>query len=121
MSNDKTYKIFIILFGVLYLIIGLGYLVGGASPDSRFFMLDNLLIRVIGALLIASSIGVLLKKEIARKGIIAGLILSIIEIFIGIPRDINIIEFISGVWIMMVLYVPGLVYFILLGDKEYFN
>jgi uncharacterized membrane-anchored protein len=92
MDNKKP-RIGVIIFAALYIVIGLGNLVTGASTDSRFYVFDNILVRIIGALLVISGIGLLFRKEIARKGIIAALALGIIEIFIGIPTSFNIFEF----------------------------
>lgn len=120
MDNKRTFKISVILLAILYLAVGLGDLIGGASTDSRFYNFDNLLIKIIGVILIISSIGLLFKKEIARKGIIIALSLSLIEIFIGIPKNIYFVEFILGVMSMLIVYVPGIVYFIILKNKGYF-
>jgi hypothetical protein len=121
MKNNGKARISVILFAILYLIIGLGNLIGGAVAESRFYIFDNILIRVIGAVLIASSIGIFLRREIARKGIIAALALSIIEIFIGIPRDMNTVEVIVGIIIMLIIYVPGILFFSTPKNKEYFS
>jgi hypothetical protein len=121
MKNNGKARISVILFAILYLIIGLGNLIGGAVAESRFYIFDNILIRIIGAVLIASSIGIFLRKEIARKGIIAALALSVIEIFIGIPRNFNTVEFIIGMIIMLIIYVPGIFFFSRPKNKEYFN
>lgn len=111
----------IIIFGLLYLAIGLADLIGGSSTDSRFYPLDNAFIRFIGLILTISSIGLFLKKEIARKGIIVALILSLVEIFIGVPLEINSLEVGIGIILMLLLYVPGLIYFSGYKQKEYFS
>lgn len=121
MGNKGKGKIAVVLFGILYLLVGLGDLIGGAAADSRFYNFDNTLIRFIGLILIVSSIGVFLRKEIGRKGIILALSLSIIDIFIGVPKEVNRIEFIAAIIIMLIVYVPGLVYFSVLKNKEYLN
>lgn len=77
----KNYKIPVIVFAILYLVIGLLNLIFGADVNSRFFYFDNLFVKFIGILLITSSIGLFLRKEIAKRGIIIALILSIIEIY----------------------------------------
>ncbi|AGK96980.1 hypothetical protein [Clostridium pasteurianum] len=108
----KNYKIPVIIFAILYLVLGLLDLISGADADSRFFYFDNWLIRFIGIVLIISSIGLFLRKEIARKGIIVALSLSLIEILIGIPRNMDITEFVIGLILFLILYVPGLLFFI---------
>lgn len=119
MSRKLEFQLF--FFAILYLGIGVGDLIGGASSDSRFYIFDTLLIRFIGLVLISSSIGLFFRKEIARKGIILALSLSIIEIFIGVPKEINTIELIVGIIVMLTIYVPGLIYFSASKNKEYFN
>ena len=57
------------------------------------------------------------EKEIARKGIIFALSLSLIEIFIGIPRNFSVTEIVVGLILLLILYVPGLIYFISLENK----
>lgn len=121
MDNKQKVRISVIFFAILYLGIGVGDLIGGASSDSRFYIFDTLLIRFIGLVLISSSIGLFFRKEIARKGIILALSLSIIEIFIGVPKEINTIELIVGIIVMLTIYVPGLIYFSASKNKEYFN
>lgn len=116
MGNNKKSRIAVLLFAILYLIIGIADLIGGSAQDSRFYNFDNIFIRIIGVILIVSSIGLFSEKEIARKGIIFALSLSIIEIFIGAPKDMNTFELIMGVTIMLILYVPGLVYFMKIGN-----
>ncbi|GAA0182120.1 hypothetical protein SH2C18_45530 [Clostridium sediminicola] len=118
MGKNKKSKIAVRLFAILYLIIGIGDLIGGSAQDSRFYNFDNIFIRIIGVILIVSSIGIFSKKEIARKGIIFALSLSIIEIFIGAPQDMNTFELIIGVIIMLILYVPGLMYFMKIGNSK---
>ena len=110
-----------ILFAILYCVIGLLDLVYGATPDSRFYIFDNLFIKTIGAALIIISISLFLKKEIARKGLIITLSLSIIELFIAIPESLNTFDMILGFIIGLLIYVPGIVYFSKPSTKAYFN
>lgn len=118
--NNKRHKKVITIFAILYFMIGLLDLIGGSAEDSRFYILDDALIRTIGVVFILSSIGLLLKKEIARKETVVALVLSLLEIIIGFPQKINTVEFIIEVIIMLILYIPGLVYFIVLKNKGYF-
>lgn len=111
----------IIIFAILYCVIGVADLVGGATLDSRFYTFDNLLIKTIGAALIIISIGLFLRKEIARKGFIITLSLSIIELFIGIPQNVNTFEIIGECVISLLVYVPGIIYFSKPSIKAYFN
>jgi hypothetical protein len=120
MKNKKEVKLAVILFAILYLSQGLGYLIGGANTDIRFYNLDNLLIRFIGLIFILSSIGLFFRKEIARKGMILALSLSIVEIFIGVTKHITI-DFIIGSISILIFCAPGLVYFSVLKNTEYFN
>jgi len=117
MEIGRKLKLGVILFAILYLAIGLADLIGGSTTDSRFYIFDNLLIRFIGLILIISSIGIFFREQIARKGFIVALSLSIIEIFIGVPKDTPTIEFIMEIIIMLLVYVPGLVYFIVSKTK----
>ncbi len=107
----KNYKVPVVIFAVLYSVIGLLNLFYGADAASRFFYFDNLLLRFDGLVLLISGIGLLVKKEIARKGIIAGLILSLIEVAIGVPQNSSAAEVVLGVIFFLILYVPGLLYF----------
>lgn len=115
----KNYKKPYIIFATLYLVIGLLDLIDGAADDSRFFYFDNFLVRFIALILVISSIGLFLKKEIARKGIIFALSLSLIEIFIGIPQNLSVTEIVVGLILLLMLYVPGLIYFISPENKAW--
>ncbi|MDF2607136.1 MAG: hypothetical protein K0S34_1331 [Bacillales bacterium] len=121
MENKQKVKISVILFGVFYIINGLGYLIWGATTDSRLYIVDDLLVRFIGLALILSSVGLFFRKEIARKGIIIALSLAIIETFIGIPKEIDKLEFTIVIVFILIMCVPGLAYFTALKNKKYFN
>lgn len=121
MDKNQRVRIVVNFFAILYLGIGLGDLIGGASFGSRFYIFDDLLIRFIGFILMLSSIGLFFRKEISRKGIIIALSLSIVEILIGVPKEINTIELIVGIIIFLIIYVPGLIYFSVSKNKEYFS
>lgn len=112
----KNSKITFIMFTTLYLVLGALYLIGGADPDSSFYYFDNLLVRFIGTTFIISGIGLFLKKEIARKGIIFALILSLIEIVIGIPQNVGVVELNIEVIFLLILFIPGLMYYTSLKD-----
>ncbi|MBC8062441.1 MAG: hypothetical protein H7Y18_17490 [Clostridiaceae bacterium] len=51
-------------------------------------------------------------------GGIVALSLSIIDIFIGVSKEVNKVEFIMAISILLILYVPGLVYFSVFKNKE---
>jgi hypothetical protein len=107
---NKKVKKSTIVFAILYLVIGLADLIGGASSDSSFYIFDDILVRFIGLTLVISCLALFFKKSSGRKGVIVALIMSILEIFIGIPKDMSLVEIIIGVIIMLIAYVPGLVY-----------
>ncbi|WMJ87103.1 hypothetical protein [Anaerocolumna sp. MB42-C2] len=121
MIQKKKDRITIIILSIFYITIGLGFLFGGASSDIRFYAFDNLFIRINGIFLIVSCIGLLFKKEIARKGIILSLVLAVVEIFIGVPKESEIQKMINDICIMLMIYVPGLIYFIVIKNRNYFN
>jgi hypothetical protein len=112
MGDKSSIKKIVIFISFLYLFIGLGFLIGGASTDSRFYVIDDLLVRMNGLILTVSCIGIFFRKDIARKGLIMALILSLIEIFIGIPQNTSIRDLVTQIIIMLWLYVPGLIFFI---------
>ncbi|MEQ8155082.1 MAG: hypothetical protein ABRQ25_09415 [Clostridiaceae bacterium] len=112
----KNNKITFIMFTTLYLVLGALYLIGGADPDSSFYYFDNLLVRFIGTTFIISGIGLFFKKEIARKGIISALILSLIEIVIGVPQNVGVVELNAEVIFLLILFIPGLMYYTSIKD-----
>lgn len=120
-DNEQEIKIGVVLFAIFYLLIGSGALIKGASSDSRFYIFDDLLIKFTGIVLILSSIFLFSRKEIARKGIVFGLSLTIIEVFIGVPKEIDTIELIMYIIILLIICVPGLIYFSISKNKKYFN
>lgn len=99
-----------IMFSILYLLIGSQYLITGAVPSSRFFFYDNIIVRLGGAILLSSSIGILLQKKLARKGILAALILLIIDLVIGIPFDYSTSEIVGVIIFSLLLYIPGMLF-----------
>jgi len=107
----KNYKISYIIIVILYLVIGLINLIDGAGLDSRFFYFDNLLVKFNGIILIISSIGLLFKKEIARKGIVVALSLCLIEMSIGVPQNMEITDLVFAFIFLLIVYVSGLLYF----------
>lgn len=120
-NNKQEIRIEVVLFAILYLLIGSGGLIKGSAPDSRFYIFDDLLVRFTGIILILSSILLFSRKEIARKGIILGLSLTIIEVFIGAPKEIDTIELLIYIIIVSIICVPGLIYFSISKNKKYFN
>jgi hypothetical protein len=99
-----------IIFSILYILIGAQDLIMGAVPSSRFFFYDNILVRLGGAVLLISSIGILMQKEMARKGILIALILLIIDLIVGIPVDYSSSEIVAGYISSLILYIPGMLY-----------
>ena len=121
MIQKKKDRMIIIILSIFYLTVGFGFLLGGASSDSRFYTFDNAFIKINGIILIVSCIGLLFKKEIARKGIISALVLAVAEIFIGVPKESEIQKSVNDICIMLMIYVPGLIYFIVIKKRNYFN
>jgi hypothetical protein len=105
MKNLKTTTI---VFSILYLFIGAADLIWGAMPESRFFFYDNIIVRLAGAVLLISTIGILLQKEVARKGVLAALILHLIDLIIGVPVDYSNAEIVGGVVFALISYAPML-------------
>jgi hypothetical protein len=99
-----------IIFSILYILIGAQYLIMGVVPNSRFFFYDNIIVRLGGAILLISSIGILLQKELARKGILAALLLLIIDLVIGIPVDYSTKEIVWFIIFALLLYFPGMLF-----------
>ena len=99
-----------IIFSILYILIGAQYLIMGVLPSSRFFFYDNIIVRLGGAILLISSIGILMQKELARKGILAALILLLIDLIIGIPVDYSTNEIIWFIIFALLLYIPGILF-----------
>jgi hypothetical protein len=99
-----------IIFSILYILIGAQDVLMGVVPSSRFFFYDNIIVRLGGAVLLISSIGILMQKEFARKGIIAALILLIIDLVIGMPVDYSTSQIIGGIIFSLLLYIPGMLF-----------
>ena len=97
-----------IIFSILYILLGVSDLIMGADPGSRLFFYDNIIVRVAGGLLLISSIGILMQKEIARKGILVALILLISDLIIGVPVDSSTSYIIGFAVFSILLYIPML-------------
>lgn len=70
----------ITVVSVLYLIIGLLDLLGGSSHQSTFYVIDNIVVRVLGVLFLIASIGLLKRLEVARQSFIWLLVIQILEV-----------------------------------------
>lgn len=111
MEEKKKLKPVVIIMAIFYLILGLANFIWGAAEGSRFYEFDNVLIKFIGMILIGSSIGAFYKLKAARVGFIVALSLSVIELFIGVPEGISMVEYIFMFVFAMIIYLPGLIYF----------
>lgn len=58
-------------------------------------------------------------KNYKKPYIIFAVSLSLIEIFIGIPRSFSVTEIVVGLALFLMLYVPGLIYFISLENRAW--
>lgn len=63
-------------------IMGFLDLLGGASPDGRFYAVDDVVVRALGLALILLSVGILLRRRWAFSGGIATLALCGLEVVV---------------------------------------
>lgn len=121
MSGKKVKRLNIVI-AILYIWMGINQILEGADASSRFYYIDNIALRIIGAALIVTSIGLLLKKEIARKSFIALIIISILEIIITFDTSVeekSLIIFVAVVVVMM--YIFPMVFYMLPKVKRCFQ
>ena len=64
--------------------IGILDLIGGASRSSRFYIVDNVVIRLIGGALIVFGLALFTRRDWAFIGMISVLALSIVEVVLTI-------------------------------------
>jgi hypothetical protein len=102
----KKLKKLAIIFSIMYIFLGVSELIWGSDPSSKFYFYDNILVRIGGAVLLISSIGILLKKDAARKGMLAAFILHIIELVIGIPANASSGLIAVVIIALLVFYIP---------------
>jgi len=95
-----------IILSIMYIVLGASELIWGSDPSSKFYFYDNITVRIGGAVLLLSSIGILLKKDAARKGMLAALILHIFELVIGIPANASTGLIAAVIIALMVFYMP---------------
>jgi hypothetical protein len=99
-----------ITFSILYILIGASDLLMGADPTSRLFFYDNIIVRLGGVILLISSIGILMQKKIARKGIVIAFLLLLTDLIVGIPVDYSMNQVVAGYIFSLILYIPGMLY-----------
>jgi len=97
-----------IIFSILYIVIGALELIFGSDASTKLFFLDNIMVRLGGAVLLVSAAGILLDKEAARKGMLAALILHLVELVIGAPANATASEIFPTVAMLIVVYIPML-------------
>ncbi|GEM_PF-1146312 len=97
-----------IIFSILYIVIGALELIFGSDASTKLFLLDNIMVRLGGAVLLVSAAGILLDKELARKGMLAALILHLAELVIGAPANATSAEIFLTVAMLIVVYIPML-------------
>lgn len=99
-------KILISIVNIFFLSIGILDLIYGAEKSSRYYYYDNIFIRTSGALYIISSIGLWLKKDLARRTIIFLNMINILEVIITTNfSDMNRLEgiiFLSGMMLIII-------------------
>ncbi len=61
-------------------IIGVLSLIGGASHNSHFYIIDNIVVRIIGLVFVTAGIGLLLRFTWARYMLLISYIASMVEI-----------------------------------------
>lgn len=121
MSAKKIKRLNIVI-SILYICIGATQILEGADASSRFYYIDNIAIRIIGIALIVTSIGLLLKKEIARKSFIALMVISILEIIITFDTSVeekSLIIFVAMVVVM--IYIFPMVFYMLPKTRRCFQ
>jgi hypothetical protein len=63
-------------------VIGVLNLIGGAAHNSRFYEIDNIVVRIIGLTFVVAGIGLLLSHNWAKYILLLTYIVSIVEILI---------------------------------------
>ncbi|MBM7869903.1 hypothetical protein JOC70_001373 [Clostridium pascui] len=111
MSVKKIKRLNVVI-ALLYIWIGITGMIEGADPSSRFYYVDNIVLRIIGAALTVTSVGLLLKKELARKSFIGLMAACVLEMIITF--DISIEEkavvIITAVFAVIIYILPMIFY-----------
>ncbi|WP_186431594.1 hypothetical protein [Clostridium sp. BSD9I1] len=113
MSTKKIKRLNIVI-ALLYIWIGITGILEGADPSSRFYYVDNIVLRIIGAALTVTSIGLLLKKELARKSFIVLMVACILEMIItfDISVEEKIVVIVTAVFAVIIYVLPMVFYMI---------
>jgi hypothetical protein len=113
-------KTALIIVNILFMRIGLLDLIFGADKSSKYYYYDDIFVRISGVMYIISSIGLWLKKDLARKTIIFLNLLSMIEVIITTNlADMNRLEgilFLSG---MMFIFIGPIMFLLVPSTKAY--
>ena len=73
-------KVTIIIISLYSCIIGVLNLIGGASHNSRFYVVDNVAVRIIGLVFLVAGIGLMLRYTWARYILLLSFAASMVEI-----------------------------------------
>lgn len=121
MSGKKIKRLNVVI-ALLYIWFGITGMLEGADPSSRFYYVDNIALRIIGAALTVTSIGLLLKKEIARKSFIVLIITCILEMIItfDISSEEKAVVIITAVF-AVIIYILPMVFYMLPKVKRCFQ
>jgi hypothetical protein len=110
-----------IMISLIFILIGIEEIINGADSGSRFYYIDNIVIRVLGFCFIVLSIGLLLRKEIARRGIVIICLISLLEAIVTYNYSYPLLETIMTFIIFTVILAAPLLFFLNPKVKLYFT
>ena len=80
-QNPKRYRWMLLTVCALWLLtIGILNLISGASPSSRFYAIDDVVVRLLGGVSILFSLGLFLRRKWAFVGSLCCLALEVLEV-----------------------------------------
>ncbi|MPM87769.1 hypothetical protein SDC9_134869 [bioreactor metagenome] len=111
MSIKKIKRLNIVI-ALLYIWFGITGMIEGADPSSRFYYVDNIVLRIIGAALIVTSVGLLLRKEIARKSFVALMVACVLEMIITFDTSVEekVVIIATAVFAVIIYALPMIFY-----------
>jgi hypothetical protein len=110
-----------IIISLLFILIGIEEITNGADPGSRFYYIDNIIVRVLGLCFIILSIGLLLRKEFARKGIVVVCLVSMLEALATYDYSNPLLDIIMTFIIFALILLAPLIFFLNPKVKLYFS
>lgn len=117
----KGIKIANVIISFFLFMLGIDNLIVGAHTSGNFYVPDAILVRALGVLFITSSLGLFLRKDLARKAAIITAVFSVFETFATFDYADLIVDIPISFLIITIVYGIPLIFLFNQRVKKYFK